>query len=279
MKVIHRVSLSNKQDKKALKKLTKLGIKPWTIGGNLFSNMRYFDITEDDPVWPQVSEIIEKNKIPNIPRAEFTREEILSAEWVWLNPIYFDEELYPMPHLDDSWKKVSFDYENECPECGIRLLQKAPIRLKGEPNLKNNDFMSIFWVYAIFARPEVLDAMMKNDIKGFEIFPAINHSSNIPLETVKQMKVTNELSPGVIADNLQYEDRGCRHMKYYGISHVMMKYRRSAFANCPDLIRTSEWFGTGHEAFQLILASAKFVKLYMENNWKGLSLNPIELEI
>lgn len=278
MKVIHRVSLSSKRDSKALKKLNKLGIKPWATGGKLFPNMRYYDISEDDPVWPQVSEIIEKNKILTVPRAEFTQEEILSAEWVRIDPVYFEDEGFPMPHLvHHRWKKASFDYENECPECGVGLRQKNPIRLRGEPNLKDNDFMSIFWVYAIFARPEVLDTMMENNIHGFEIFPAIDHSSNVPLKTVQQMKIINELSPGIIADNLQRETRKCAHIKYYGISHVVMKYQKFAFVNCPDLIRTSEWFGTGGEAFQLVLASAKFVQVYMENDWKGLSLAPIEL--
>lgn len=280
MKVVHRVSFHPKHHPKVKKRFLKLGIELKELfmhGDPKYSLGCHFDISEDDPLWPQVSKTIEKSKILTVPKAEFTREEISSAEWVRIDPVYFEDEGFPEPHLDDSWKKASFDYDNECPECGIGLLQKAPIRLKGEPNLENNDFMSIFWVYAIFARPEVLDTMMENNIQGFEISPAIDHSSNVSLKTVKQMKVINELSPGIIADNLQREARKCAHIKYYGISHVVMKYQKSAFVNCPDLIRTSEWFGTGHEAFQLVFASHKFVRVYMEHKWKGLYFAPIEL--
>jgi hypothetical protein len=277
MKIIHRISFSANCNSKVFKKLTKLGIEPWPTGGKLFSNMRHFDISEDNSIWPQVKEIIENNKMLDIPMSEFSKDEILLAEWVRLAPAYFEDNNFPEPHLDESWKKVSFDYENECHECGIGLLQKAPIRIKGEPNLKNNDFISIFWTYAIFSRPEVLNTIMENNIRGFEMFPVINHSSNLPLETVKQMRIINELSPCLVADNLQIDERKCGHVKYYDISHVKKKYKRQAFNNCPDLIRTSEWFGTGYEAYQLILASANFVKVFMENNWKGLSLIPIEI--
>jgi len=277
MKIIHRATFSCKLDKKCFRKFTKLGIEPWTCGPAEFSSVRFFDISEDDPRWPKVSEIIKKNKIPTLARAEFTKEEILSAEWVWISPVYFEDESFPEPHLDDSWKKMSFDYENECPDCGVGLRQKAPIRLKGEPNLKNNDFMSVFWAYPIFARPEVLNTLMENKIEGFEISPVINHSSNTALETVKQMRVIDELLPCIIPDNLQREHRRCTHIKYYGISHVMLTYPKANFINLPDLIRSGEWFGTGYAANQLILASAKFIKVYMENGWKGLSLAPIRL--
>jgi hypothetical protein len=287
------VSLSTKHDSKVFKKLNRLGIEPCEIGdAKYFPNLRFYDISEDNTNWAQVREILKANSLSDIARAEFTKEEILSAEWVWLKHGYFDEDIYPEPHEEHIlWQKASFDYENICPECGIGLHQKAPIRLKGEPNLKDNDFLSIFWVYAIFARPEVLDAMLNNDIKGFEIFPAINHSSSVPLETIKQMKVTNELPPGLIADNLKRADvermtadnifthkpYSCGHIKYYGTDQVMIKYKKNIFDNCPDFVMTSEWFGGGHEAVRLVLASSKFVRLYFDERWKGLSFSPIEL--
>jgi len=287
MKVNHRISFNLRGRSRALKKFNRLGIKTWAI-----EDMRFFDITEDDPRWPEVSKIIKKNKIPSVATADFSKEEILSAEWVWLHPVYFDEEMYPEPREEHkSWKKASFNYKDECQHCGIGLYQNAPIRLKGEPNLKGNDFLSVFWIYLIFARPEVLDTMKKNDVTGFEIFPAINHSSDTPLETIRQMKVINELPTGLIADNLTradvermtadntftHEPYPCGHIKYYGTDHVMMKYQKEVFSDCPDLVRTSEWFGTGYAAIQLTLASAKFVRLYYENNWKGLLFAPIEL--
>jgi len=279
MKVIHRVSISKSQDKKVLKKLAKLGIDPFAEGGRVFSNMRYFDISEDEPVWPQVSKIIEKSKILDIPRAEFKSEEILSSEWVRIYPNYFVGEDYsfPEPYLDDSWKKLSFDYKNECPKCGIGLHQKAPIHLKGEPNMKNNDFMGIFWTYDIFARNEVFEVLLKKGITGFEPYPAIHYERKEPLTTIKQLKVTSELVPGIIDDNLTRGSHSCGHIKYLGLTRGMYKFSRNIFKDMPDFVKTSEWFGSGHLAIQSILASLKFVRLYYEKNWKGLSFAPIQL--
>jgi hypothetical protein len=296
MKIIHRIAFHPKHNPKAKKRFMKLGIElkeSFMHGDPKYSLGCHFDISEDDPLWHIIEPILLSERIGLNPAwAEFTRKEILSAEWVWLKPAYFDEEIYPEPQMEHKlWEKASFDYENECSVCGTGLLQKSSIRLKGEPNLKDNDFISVFWIYLIFARPRALETLTKNGVTGFEIFPVINHSSNMPLETIKQMKVINELRPGLITDNLKladvermtddnnftHEPYPCGHIKYYGTDLVMMKYKRNIFDNCPDLVRTSEWFGTGHSAIQSILASAKFVKVYMENNWKGLSLNPIEL--
>jgi len=270
MKVNHRISFNLKGRSRALKKFNRLGIKTWAI-----EDMRFFDITEDDPRWPRVSKIIKAKRIPKCTWTKFTKEEILSAEWIKLASDY--NYGFPMPKGDGSWKKVSFNCENFCPECGIGLKQKTPIHLEGEPDLKNNDFMAIYWTYNFFARPEVLDTMLENNIQGFEILPAINHSTNTPLETVKQMKVTNELPSYIVEEELKRDNNKCEHIKYWVLTRGMLKFHKSSFVNLPDLIRTYEWFGTGHEAIKLTLASAKFVRLYYENNWKGLFLAPIEL--
>ena len=279
MKIIHRLSLSNKQDKQLLKKLTKLGLEPFETGGKLFPNMCYFDISEDEPVWPQVSQIIEKNKILNIPRVEFTIEEVLSAKWVRIHPVYFVGEDYsfPEPHLDDTWKRLSFDYKNECSQCGAGLHQKAPIHLKDEPEMEENHFMGIFWTYDIFSLNEVLEVLLEKGITGFEPYPAIHYKKKVPLTTIKQLKITGELAQGLINANVKSEIYPCGHVKYIGLCRGMYKFSQDIFKNIPDLAKTYEWFGSGHMAVRSILASAKFVKVYIENDWKGLSLEPIEL--
>jgi len=62
-----------------------------------------------------------------------------------------------------------------------------------------------------------------------------------------------------------------------GLGRGMYKFSCEIFRDASDLVKTHEWFGSGHEAVQLILASARFVRVYFDNNWKGLNLSPIEL--
>lgn len=279
MKVVHRVSFNTKREPRVLRKLNKLGVKPWAIQGKLAValNMRFFDISEDDPVWPEVSKIIKKNKIPTVPKVEFTREEILCAEWVLLNPLYFEDDGYPEPHLDGTWRNVSFNAGKECPACGIGIEQTGPIHLKGEPKLGKNDFVSIFWTYSTFARFEVFEILQRKDINGFEPIPVVHHSLRTPLKTVKQLRITQVNKACIIDDNLVRDNTTCGHVKYNVLATGMMKFSRDAFSKVPDLMRTHEWFGSGHSAFQLVLASAKFVQIYLECKWRGLYLAPIEL--
>ncbi len=289
MKIIHKITLSAKSDRKILCKLQQIGVK---IKGPMSPQIPIctFEIAEDDEHWPEVHNVLAFVKRLSIQtRTEFSIEEIVSAEWVDIYPTHFAG--YPMPKLDGTWRNISFNAGEECPSCGIGREQKAPIHLKGEPKLGRNHFMGIFWTYDIFARNEVFDVLSPNGITGFEADSAIHYKKKVPLTTIKQLKVSKELAPGVIDDNLTradvermtadntftHEPYPCGHVKYIGLGRGMYKFSRSIFKGMPDLVKTHEWFGVGHEAIQCILASAKFAKLYVDKGWRGLNLSPIEL--
>ena len=288
MKITHRIFFNPKMDKAATKKFQKLGIEMKKTGSD-YSFCYYFDMYEDNPLWPEVERVLLSAGIHTSPDTEFTEEEIMSAEWVLIYPSHFAG--YPMPDLDDSWRNISFNAGQQCQICGIGRKQVSSIHLKTEPKLGRNHFMGIFWTYDIFARNEIFDILSQNSITGFEAYPAIHYKKKVPLTTIKQLKVSKELAPGVIADNLTHadvegitadniithENYPCGHIKYLGLGCGMYKFSRNIFKNVPDLVKTHEWFGGGYSATQFILASVKFVKVYMENNWKGLSLSPIEL--
>lgn len=157
------------------------------------------------------------------------------------------------------------------------MVQEASIHLAGEPDLGDNDFMTIEWTYDIFARPAVLDILVRSGITGFEILPAIDHSSGRALESVRQMKVTGQLGPSLISDTLTRDKTRCGHVKYHEPRRGMLKLAREGLKGAPDLAYTQEWFGSGHAASQIILGSKRFVHLYFENNWRGLVFQPVEL--
>lgn len=278
MKIKHRVSFHPKHHPKVKKHFLQLGIElkeSFMHGDPKYSLGCHFDMYEDDLLWPEVEKILSSAGILTLPNTEFTTEEILSAKWVLIYPSHFWG--YPMPDLAWEWKERSYTPEQECEHCGVGLCQKAPIHLKGEPKLGRNHFMGIFWTYDIFARNEVFDILSQNGITGFEAYPAIHYKKKVPLTTIKQLKVTGELAAGVINDNLHRENYPCGHGKYLGLSRGMYRFSRNIFKDTPDLIKTHEWFGGGHSATQFVLASAKFVRLYLDKGWRGLSLSPVEL--
>lgn len=272
MKVIHRVTFNTKKHKKNKKLLLKCGIKLEEVPE---INICTFEVSEDDRSWPEVSKMLEVEQLTPLTRTEFTKNEILSADWVrvWCNNI----KGYPMPDLDSTWKEVSFDKGLICPTCGMNRKQIAPIRLKNEPKIGRNNFVSIFWIFELFALPEVIDTMNLAGISGFETLPPIHYKSLKDLVSVKQLKIKHELDESIIDDNLTRTSHSCGHNRYIGLSRGMYKYNKKAFEGMPDLVKSKEWFGDGLQATQLILASSKFVELYYKNKWKGLSFSPIKL--
>jgi len=277
MKIIHRICLSPKLDRKVRKKFLKLGIRMEDSGYKKRILMNYFDISENDSLWPEVNQILSSAGLESVTtRTVFTKKEITSSEWVLVQPDFLFG--YPMPDHDGSWRNISFNAGKECSICGIGRKQIAPIHLKREPKTLKNNFMGTFWTYDLFARPEVFDIMSEKGIQGVEPTEAIHHKLLTPLKTIKQLKILQEHCPCIIDDNLVRDKTLCDHIKYNVLTKGKMKFSSDAFRDdMPDLIRTHEWFGSGHSAFQLILASAKFVQVYMENKWKGLHLAPIEL--
>lgn len=276
MKITQRIGFNATCNPKLGKEFQKLGIKMKESGDRKIALLNYFDICEDDPRWPRVEQILSSAGVrPTMTTTIFTKKEIISAEWVRILPDFIFG--YPMPDLDRGFMNVSFNPETQCSTCGIGREQTAPIRLKGEPKLGKNDFMGVNWTFDLFGRPEVFHIMLEKDIQGVEAMPAIHHDSGTPLKTIKQLRILKEQRSCIADDNLVRDKTPCGHIKYNVLTRGMMKFSRDAFSNMPDLVRTHEWFGSGHGAFQLVLASAKFVQVYMENNWKGLSLAPLEL--
>jgi len=276
MQIIQRISFNPTHRAKIIKRFQKLGIKMTEVGDRKIAMLYCFDISEDDPLWPEVKEILLSSGIqPGPSRTVFTKKELTSAEWVLVQPHFLLG--YPMPDLDGTWRNISFNAGKECPECGIGIEQIAPIHLKREPKSRNNNFMGTFWTYDLFARPEVFDIMKQKEIKGFETIPAIHYRLLTHLKTIKQLKVNHEQRPCIIDDNLVRDNTACGHVKYNVLTRGMMKFSRDAFSKVPDLMRTHEWFGSGHSAFQLVLGSAKFAQIYLECKWRGLYLAPLEL--
>ncbi len=275
MEIRHRISFNAKHGVTIAKRLAALGVKLKGVDSK-DALLLHFDIGENDLRWGEVKKLLGSAGIGTLPEwTEFTDHEIGSAEWVQIVPAYIWG--YPMPDSDGNWKSQSFFASEECRRCGIGLKQKGPIHLKGEPAIQDNDFMGIFWTYPIFAKPHVFDILQGENIRGFEMVPAINHVSNAHLRTVQQLKITEELPPCIIEDNLSIDDRACGHRKYRGLSRGMYKVKRTVLSDRLDLALTSEWFGSGHAAYPLALASARFVKVYRKRDWHGLFLNPIEL--
>jgi hypothetical protein len=263
MEVHHRISFNAKDNVESI--LDSLNIeyvktvlpKGYTI---------HIDITESDPRWPQINALHGFDWY----NAVFTKEEILKAEWVRLMPL--NENGYPQPKDYKRFKQYTYDIK--CPRCGAGNRQISPLHLAKEPNLEKYDFMSLIWTYALLCSQKVLEALKEAEIQGFEVLPAIIHSTGEHSKIVSQLKV-----PAVALPALAEEDKinpenchTCGTAKYSYLKKGYMHLKSEALSKNVDCQLTYEWFGGAR--FQEYLISHRLAQLIIDNNWKGVSLKP-----
>jgi len=138
MDIKHRISFNSINDAEFLSAVIEMGIDQKAIelpgGGGKFVT---FVISESDPHWVRVAELVATRRAVNLVETIFTAEEIRNAEWSRLVSTF--EQGYPQPKLHWPLKQLSYDII--CPKCAI-YRQTHPMRLAKEPNLGRKSFMS-----------------------------------------------------------------------------------------------------------------------------------------
>lgn len=276
MEILHRVGFNANSKPEFKTAIDKLKVKYST--SDLPGRPReliFFDIAESDANWQEVTSLIETHGASDRYDTYFSDSEILDAEWLRLVPTY--EHGYPQP--ENTWATNPTNYEILCQECGT-YHQNQNFRVKKEPKLRNNNFMTFAWAYELFATNEVFETLKNNQISGYEVWDAIIHDTDLPAETIKQMYVPNIADPGLVRiDELKSEIcNSCDVIKYYSHLRSIMYLRGDALDSDLDILRTYEWFGGGTKAaYREILISNRFARLIIENMWKGLRFKVIEL--
>ncbi len=233
-----------------------------------------FEIAESDRRWPQVAELIREKNAPNLYNTTFTPQEVQAAEWIRLMPTF--EQGYPQP--EDGWQDTT--YADECPKCGVGYRQKAPFRLAKEPRLGQHSFMSLYWAYTVFTTAKVLEVLSAQGIRSYERWDALIHRTGQPSQVVAQLFFPIAAGPGLTEeDQLQPETcPQCGITKYGYHKRGYMRLKRDALRTDVDVQLTQEWFGSGgHSGFREILISNRLARLIVENQWRGVSLKPVEL--
>lgn len=275
MDIKHRISINSKKDAEFLSAIIELGIDHKAIelpGGS--SQLITFVITESDPNWAIISELVETKGVVNLVETIFTNEEIRNASWLWLKSTF--EQGYPQPKPHWPLKQLSF--EIICPKCAI-YKQTNPLRLAKEPNLGRKSFMSLIWTGEIFCTPEVILGLENIQAKGYEVWDAVIHKTDEPSEKVRQLYVPGIALPGVIVnDDLERKICPvCGTTKYYPHVKGPMYLKREALLSDTDFMLTHEWFGHGLLAWREILVSSRIARLVLDKGWGGIRFKVIEL--
>jgi hypothetical protein len=272
MEIWHRVGFGKLDNVDS--KLDTWGIKYKKIIGLQDYYIILFDIVETNPRWKDVSDLIQKYNASDIYQTVFNKKEILAAEWLRLIPIF--QQGYPQP--EETWVSNPITYTSHCPQCGT-FQQGSSFRIKKEPGLGKNDFMSMFWMYALFCTPKVLKELETHQIQGYEIWNVIIHNTDLPAQKVSQLYI-----PAIAQEGLSQVDDlkrqycyTCQTTKYFPHMKGIMYLKKEVVNLNFDIMQTYEWFGDGHAAYREILISNRLAKLILDQNWKGIALKPVEL--
>ena len=240
----------------------ELGLKSLIISHNDERFQRIYNLMSDMGEVEQIS-------------TEFTKSEIGNAEYLQLNPSWHCG--YPMPDNDNGYYEMTFDLSVYCPKCGVGLKQKAPFRMKKEPNWGKKHITQLYWVYdEYFVKPEIWENIFKP--LGIGKIPVLHYKTEKELETVVQLKVDKIASSELLINSDQKRNtcESCGRLKYY--PYVRGFYPKFGEDVDPSIhmIKTKEYWGSGASADRSIIVSHELYHLINENKIKGVSFTPME---
>lgn len=160
-----------------------------------------FDISENDPLWPTIHELLDKHGLKARHRVTYTKRDIETAEWLRVFP---DSQSlgYPKPDHDCGYIKATFD-EDYCLRCGIGE-QIAPFRVSSEPKAQNKQFFGLGWIHQeIFTRTEIQAALEDFGVTGVEYLRPVKHKTGARFESVTQLKVNTVLPPALLTEECE----------------------------------------------------------------------------
>ena len=231
-------------------------------------------ISESDPSWPLVSEYLKSFPIPHRIEARFSTNEIDGAAWCRLGATsHFG---YPQPEDDFGYLKVT--YENGgCSKCGIGYRQIAPFRFRKPPTMRRSQILQLNWVFdEFFVEQEARKQIEASELRGMEFEDVLLDKSGGLMQTWSQIRISQTLPPILVTNSLTVETCSlCSQIKFNHPMGEQINLAKSLNATTPDIVKSSEWFGSGGSAHQLVFVSQRFVQFFRANNWRGLHLEPV----
>lgn len=260
MRIVHRVSVSTTPAIR--RELADAGVE---VGEGFVT----FELDETDSVWAALAPKILQWKAVDMPTTEFTRKECAAAEWLQMKATWHHG--YPQPEEDDfGYLAVTYGANARCGVCGAGKRQKAPFRMKAEPRWGKKNMLQLNWVFdEFFAMPEFYHDVLEP--LGVEARPVLDSSGGRVLENVLQLSVSEEID--VLSNSLPGEAcSACGRMKYAPV--VRGWFPRPLHAPGGHVVRTKEYFGSGHSAFQAVLVSKGLYSELRRRNVRGVTFVP-----
>ena len=237
------------------------------------------DISENDPHWEELSRLLKLENKMYLSETKFSKEELWEAKRLTVRSQWH----YDYPQPENRYKELTYSEENACSECGMGLVQQGGFRFKRTPKWGRRNFCMTNWVYdELYVSPKAKELLESSDLKGFSFLSVLNKSGREVLADIDQMQIPYVLPEGLDTSSEQIDEISncpvCGKRKFLGNGRGQYTFKKEAFLNAPDFVKSAEQFGSGLIASRLILVSQDAHKFIVENKLdSSLVFEPIQL--
>lgn len=244
------------------------------------SFIKSFTIVDDDERFNEVKKLIDQGLVsihPSTSEYLYSESEIALSKWFSIRSKHHWS--YPQP--ESSYESITYNTDEYCDSCGQGLVQKDVFRMKTEPKWGRNNFLHLNWIDdELFLNTRILNDFKICEFTGIDIENVKLKSTEVILETVKQIRIKNNLIEGMTIENPQKElncDKCSRTKSILGWGGIY-KFKKETFANCnEDFYKSYETFGDGLMAARKIIVSKRVLDFIINKKSKEISFIPIQL--
>lgn len=281
MEYFHHIGASRSGDSKLYDLLVEnsypIKIVPSWDGNDFLYSVFAFQMSESNPLWPQVQQTITAYSLNVVDRVNtvFSEEELRKAKWAWIGGTI--EQLDAMPKYTWRWEGNTF--EALCEKCWI-YKQINPFRIRKEPRWGKNKILRLIALGEIFTQPEVVSDFKQQGFTGFEDGDVLIHKTGLPAETIRQLHF-KEFCPVPVynkADLVEVICPVCGRVRYRPHMRGTFQYRASDLEPVKsDFLQMQEWIGNGRISWHETLVSNRVVQYILDQKWPGIQLKAIDL--
>ncbi|MCX7385294.1 MAG: hypothetical protein NTX48_01405 [Planctomycetales bacterium] len=239
-------------------------------------NSAAFSLYDDDSRWPEVQCLLKSWNVKWRDHFEYSDEDQSAS--AYLHIIGAPEAAIPQPEKKSGWEAATYDLSKYCGTCGSYKLQVHPFQLIEAPKFGTDDVVSLYWVYdEFFVRTEIWKRVFKPF--GIESLPVLCHKTQLPLETVVQLKI-DDISPFPLDSNDKWESSvcsACGQKKNFGTRRTPYFPH---FVGNPEghLFKTQELFGAGLISARAIVCSNELYQAVLSAGVRGFQFEPQEMD-
>jgi hypothetical protein len=266
MEIIHHYGMKISTDRE-VQAFFDLGINlergPQGLPG---SSIVGLDISESHPRWAEVFSLVEKFKITDFVRTEFSKDELDAARVLCV--LASLQRGYPAPADHFGYLGETYDLSEYCPQCGVGLRQVRPFRIKSIAALKRA-VLQLNWVFDEFF---VSREVWAHTFQPFGIghWPVLSDKTGVEVESVVQLRISHhsELSTkSADAIRCSFCNRPKAPLVLRGFAPRPMDIPAPVF-------KSADYFGSGAGAFQRVFITHPVYESVRKNQLRGFVFYP-----